>query len=334
MTIHNHQHQNVETMSKRIITVFGATGNQGGSVINTVLGHQNLSQQFALRGITRNTSSDKAKALADKGVELVVADLNDPQSLEKALQGSYAVFAVTNFWETQSRETEVAQGKAIADACVAAGVKHAVWSTLVNVTKLTNGALSKVSHFDGKSEVAEYFESVKGQSGMIVTYFMPGFYATNFKMMTKSNPQVNNGTPTITLPWDTEKTQVPVFDPTADTGTYVAAIIGSPNPSELDGKYIHAVSEWTTPVKIAADMTEVIGQEVKFNSVSQEVFLSFMKGPSGEELTENMVLVRDYSYYGLGTEKKQPEHDKVLEAVGLKPETFKEYIKNAGPWSF
>lgn len=321
-------------MSKRLITIFGATGNQGGSVISTILGHQNLSQQFALRGITRNTSSDKAKALASKGVELVVADLNDPKSLKEALKGSYAVFAVTNYWETGSRSTEVAQGKAIADACVAAGVKHVVWSSLVNVTKLTNGALSKVAHFDGKSEIADYFESVKGSAGMIVTYFMPGFYATNFKSMTSSNPHVNNGTPTITLPWDTEKTQVPVFDPAVDTGTYVAAMIGSPNPSELDGKHIQAVSEWKTPAQIVAEMSEVIGQEVKFNSVSQEVFLSFMKMPSGEELTENMVLVRDYSYYGLGAEKKQPEDDKILEAVGLKTETFKEFVEKAGPWSF
>lgn len=321
-------------MSKRLITIFGATGNQGGSVVNTILGHKNLSQQFSLRGITRNISSDKAKALANKGVELAVADLNDPQTLREALRGSYAVFAVTNYWETGSRPTEVAQGKAIADACVAVGVKHVVWSTLVNVTKLTNGALKKVAHFDGKSEIADYFESIKGQSGLIATYFMPGFYATNFKGMTRSNPQVNGGTPTITLPWDAQKTQVPVFDPNVDTGTFVAAIIGSPSPSELDGKYIQAVSEWKTPAEIVAEMSEVIGQEVKFNSVPPEVFQSFIPGPTAEELTENMVLIRDYSYYGLGAEKKQPEDNKILEAVGLRPETFKGFVEKASPWKF
>lgn len=321
-------------MSKRLITIFGATGNQGGSVISTVLGHQNLSQQFALRGITRNTSSEKAKALASKGVDLAVADLNNPESLHEALKGSYAVFAVTNFWETGSRSTEVAQGKAIADACVAAGVKHIVWSTLVNVTKLTNGALKNVTHFDGKSEVTDYIESVKGPAGMIATYFMPGFYASNFKGMTTSNPQVNDGTPTITLPWDADKTQVPLFDPTEDTGKFVAAIIGSSNPSALDGKYIQGVSEWSTPNKIVADMSEVIGREIKFNSVTQEVFQSFMKGPHGEELAENMALVRDYSYYGPGSEKQQAESDKILEPVGLKTETFKEFVKKVSPWNF
>lgn len=321
-------------MSKKLITVFGATGNQGGSVINTVLGHANLSQQFALRGITRNTSSDNAKALANKGVELAVADLNDSQTLREALKGSYAVFAVTNYWETGSRETEVAQGKAIADACVAVGVKHVVWSTLVNVTKLTNGALKQVAHFDGKSEIAEYFESVKAQSGLITTYFMPGFYATNFKGMARSNPNVNNGTPTITLPWDAQKTQVPILDTSVDTGTFVAAIIASPNPAELDGKSIQGVSEWKTPSEIVAEMSEVIGREVKFNSVPPEVFQSFIPGPTAAELTENMVLIRDYSYYGLGAEKKQADDDKVLEAVGLKPETFKRFVENASPWTF
>lgn len=319
-------------MSKRIITIFGATGNQGGSVINTVLGHKNLSQQFALRGITRNTSSDKAKALASRGVDLAVADLNDPSTLREALKDSYAVFAVTNYWETGSRQTEVAQGKAIADACVAAGVKHVVWSTLPNVTNLSNGALKKVEHFDGKSDVADYFESIKSQSGLITTYFMPGFYAPNFKEMVKSNPEVNDGVPTLTLPWDAEKTQVPVFDPAADTGTYVEAIIGSPDPVALDGRYVQAVSEWTTPAQIVAYISEISGKEVKFNSVPADVFQSFLPGKTAEELTENMVLVRDYSYYGLGAEKKQPEDDKILQAVGLKPQTFKEFVEKNSPW--
>lgn len=319
-------------MSKKLITIFGATGNQGGSVIKTILGVNHLSQQFALRAITRNTSSDKAKALASKGVELAVADLNDPQTLREALKGSYAVFAVTNYWETGSSEIEVKQGKAIADACVAVGVKHVVWSSLPNVTKLTNGTLKKVAHFDGKSDIAEYFESVKGQSGMITTYFMPGFYATNFKSMVRSNPYVNDGAPTVSLPWDAQKTQIPIFDPTKDTGTFVAAIIASPTPAELDGKHIQAVSEWKTPTEVVAVLSEEIGQEVKFNSIPAEVFQSFIPGPSAEELTENMVLIRDYSYYGLGAEKKQPEDNKVLEAVGLKPETFKEFVQSVRPW--
>ena len=59
--------------AKKIFVVFGATGNQGGSVIKSVLGDSKASQEFKLRGITRNPNAPKAKALADQGVECVTA---------------------------------------------------------------------------------------------------------------------------------------------------------------------------------------------------------------------------------------------------------------------
>lgn len=82
-------------MSK-VLTVFGATGNQGGSVIKSVLANSKLSSEYKLRGITRDPSKPAGKALAEKGVELVKADLNDKESVKKAIEGSSAVFGVTN----------------------------------------------------------------------------------------------------------------------------------------------------------------------------------------------------------------------------------------------
>lgn len=82
-------------MSKAL-TVFGATGNQGGSVIASVLGNPKLSSEYKLRAITRDPSKPSAKALADKGVETVKADLNDKESVKRAIEGSSAVFGVTN----------------------------------------------------------------------------------------------------------------------------------------------------------------------------------------------------------------------------------------------
>jgi len=58
-------------MSKRLLVVFGATGNQGGSVIKSVLGDPKTAAQFAIRGITRDPSKPAAKELEAKGVEMV-----------------------------------------------------------------------------------------------------------------------------------------------------------------------------------------------------------------------------------------------------------------------
>jgi uncharacterized protein YbjT (DUF2867 family) len=80
--------------SSKIITVFGATGSQGGSVVQSLL--QNKSQSFKIRGITRNPDSEKAKALASQGVEVVKADGLVKQELIEAFKGSWGVFVNTN----------------------------------------------------------------------------------------------------------------------------------------------------------------------------------------------------------------------------------------------
>jgi len=60
--------------------------------------------------------------------------LGDKESLKKVFEGSYAVFGVTNFWESASKAVEVGQGHNIADAAKEAGVKLLIWSSLPNVT--------------------------------------------------------------------------------------------------------------------------------------------------------------------------------------------------------
>lgn len=101
---------------KKVLVVFGATGNQGGSVIKSILGDPKTANRFKIRGITRDTSSSKAKALEAKGVETAAADINSREQIAAVLQGAYAVFAVTNYWEKMDAQLEFQQGKNIADA--------------------------------------------------------------------------------------------------------------------------------------------------------------------------------------------------------------------------
>ena len=69
---------------KKIIAVTGATGAQGGGLVNAIL--NDSADEFVPRAITRNVNSDKAKALSQKGVEVVQADLDDVESLKKAFK--------------------------------------------------------------------------------------------------------------------------------------------------------------------------------------------------------------------------------------------------------
>src|SRR4051812_44168700 len=119
--------------TKKIIVVFGATGAQGGGLAQAILDDKN--SEFAVRAITRDATSDKAKQLAEKGAEVVSADIDDPDALKKALEGAYGAYFVTFFWAHMSPEKEMAEAKAMAKAAKEAGLKHVIWSTLEDTRK-------------------------------------------------------------------------------------------------------------------------------------------------------------------------------------------------------
>jgi uncharacterized protein YbjT (DUF2867 family) len=81
---------------KKIITVFGATGAQGGGLAHAILNDKN--SEFAVRAVTRNPQSDKAKELAALGAEIVSADIDDKESMQRALQEAYGAYFVTFYW--------------------------------------------------------------------------------------------------------------------------------------------------------------------------------------------------------------------------------------------
>ena len=311
--------------SKKILTIFGATGNQGGSVVNAILNSPKLSSEFGLRGITRDANSSKAKALASKGVELAEANLDNAGSIKKALEGSYGVFAVTDYWITTIKEDEENQGRNIVDACIATGVKHLVWSSLPNVTKLTDGVLSNVEHFDSKAWVAEYAASKKGESGLIVSNFMPGFFMSNLQGMIKKQ---ENGEVALALPFNAEETWVPLLDIRNDTGKYVAGLFAA--GKSADGVSVQGVSQWAHPKEIVSLVREITGQDVKMEEQPLTVEYTKQMDRIPGEMAQNMLLIRDYSYFGKGTQDRQDESDKWL-AEGTKKNTWEGFAK-ANKW--
>lgn len=130
-------------MSKKIVTVFGATGRQGSGAVKYLC----EDGAFHVRAVTRNPGSDAAKALAAKGAELVRADLNNKASIVKALQGAYGVVGITDYWTANG--TEEIHGKNLVDAAKDAGIQHFVWSTL-------DHSDLKVPHWETKANINDY----------------------------------------------------------------------------------------------------------------------------------------------------------------------------------
>ena len=168
---------------KKIIAIMGATGAQGGGLARAIAADSNGS--FAARAITRNPDSEKARALAKLGIEVVSGDADQPASLENAMAGAYGVYCVTNFWEHLSVEREVAQATAMARATRKADVRHVIWSTLEDTRKwvpLSDPRLPtlqgqyKVPHFDGKGNVDLIF----AEEAAPTTYLLTAFYWENF----------------------------------------------------------------------------------------------------------------------------------------------------------
>ena len=149
---------------KKIIAVVGATGAQGGGLVRAILADPNGG--FSARAITRNTSSEKAQALAKAGAEVVAADIDNQASLAAALKGAYGAYFVTFFWEHFSPEKEQAEIRTMAAAAKAADLKHVIWSTLEDSRQwipLSDNRMPtlmgkyKVPHFDAKGESNKFF---------------------------------------------------------------------------------------------------------------------------------------------------------------------------------
>jgi hypothetical protein len=115
-----------ETMSSpKLVTVYGATGLQGGSVVESLL--KDTSGDFKVRGITRNTNSEKSKALASRGVEMVQADGHVYQQVVDALKGSWGFFANTNSEDPVSRGPAFSRSVRKAALIVQVGIWEAKW---------------------------------------------------------------------------------------------------------------------------------------------------------------------------------------------------------------
>ena len=276
---------------KKIIAVVGATGAQGGGLVRAITGDPR--GRFIARAITRDVNSEKARALAKSGAEVVAADIDDEAGLAAALRGADGAYFVTFFWAHFSPEKEKAEVRNMAGAAKAAGVKHVIWSTLEDTRQwvpLSDTRMPtlmgkyKVPHFDAKGESNKVFTEL----GVPTTFLFTSFYWDNlihFGMGPKKGP---DGKLAFTIPMGDKKLPGMAAE---DIGKCAYGIFKK--GSEYINKSVGIAGEHLTGAQMAAALSVALGQEVRYNAVSPEMYRSF-GFPGAEDLGNMFQFNRDF----------------------------------------
>jgi uncharacterized protein YbjT (DUF2867 family) len=269
---------------KKIIVVMGATGSQGGGLVRAILSDPNGG--FAARAVTHQPDSDKAKELAKMGAEVVAADVDNAESINKAFQGAYGAYCVTFFWNHFSPEKEVAHATAMAQAAKDNGLKHVIWSTLEDTRKFvplsdnrmpTLQGKYKVPHFDAKGEADAAFTKL----GVPVTLLLTTFYWDNAIYFGMGPKRGQDGKLAITFPLGDKKM---AGIAAGDIGKCAYGIFK--DGSKWIGKTVGIAGDHLTGQQMASAYAKALGQDVGYNAVTPEAYRGF--GFPGAEDLGNM----------------------------------------------
>jgi uncharacterized protein YbjT (DUF2867 family) len=225
-----------------VILVTGATGRQGGAVVRHL-----LQQGLSVRALTRNPETAKAKSLCEAGVELARGDMDDSESLKRAMLGARGVYSVQDFW-TVGAQREVQQGKNVADAAAATGVEHFVFSSAGGAERS-----SRIDHFESKGVIERYIRKL----GLPATIIRPVAFMENYYI-----PAVEKGLLRGRLV-DPVKGDKPYQTIAADDiGKFVALAFASPD--EFLGVELEIAGSELTNRQAAEVFARVLGRPVKF----------------------------------------------------------------------
>ena len=277
---------------KKIIAVVGATGAQGGGLVRAIL--KDPSGGFAARAITRDPRSDKARALAALGAEIVQADLEDGDSIRRAFEGAYGAFCNTFYWEHHLPEKEQLHARLMAQAARDARVSHAIWSTLEDARKhvpLSDNRMPtlmgryKVPHTDAKGEMDAVFTAL----GVPTTFLVTSFYWENFIFFGMGPQPDASGRLAITFPMGDRKLPGIAAE---DIGRCAYGIFK--RGRDMVGRTVGIAGEHLSGEEMANTFTRVLGVEVRYNEISPDAYrrLGF---PGAEDLGNMFQFKRDFN---------------------------------------
>jgi uncharacterized protein YbjT (DUF2867 family) len=292
-----------------IVTVVGATGEQGGSVVHALL----ATNHFKVRAVARNPSGKAAEALAAKNVEVFRGDYDDPPSLVAAFKGSFGAFLVTTIWNPFSGvpDTNYNQGKTLVDAANEAGVEFIVWSTMHDFDLVTHGEYS-LPGFTNKNKVEQYIKGL----GLSAAFVSPGFDMSNWvDVPIMGAPARKEDGRVVYETVYRADVGLPLID-INDFGKFVAPLFK--DSKRYNGARILASAEYMTTEQMAAAYTKATGESVS-------VVLKDPHSLPHVMITDSALGVSRYGYYG-----GEPLQDSHRLYDDLQLGTLEEWIRRTG----
>lgn len=248
--------------NNRLILVFGATGQQGGSVAVAL-----LKAGWSVRALVRDPASNKSVALRDAGAEIVQGDFSDAASLRAAMDGVHGVFSVqpSSPGGTVTDDDEIRFGVAIADLARACGVAHLVYSSVASVE-----AGVGLGHFESKARIEAHI----GTLPLNATIIRP---STFMEMLVMPGFGLDSGHFNFFMRPDQPMGVLAV----GDIGKCVAAIFA--DPARFSGATLDLAGDTVTGRDLATLFTEAAGRTITYARFPDEVLAA---NPFLEKLTD------------------------------------------------
>jgi uncharacterized protein YbjT (DUF2867 family) len=254
--------------SNKLILVTGATGHQGGAVLQVL--HE---KGYPVRASTRHPDSPKAHALVGHGTEIVRGDLDDMPSLVRAMDGVYGVFSVQTPME-EGVEAEIRQGINLADAAKRSRVSHFVYSSVSSADRRTG-----IPHFESKFRIEEHVRA----TGTPYTIFRPVFFMENWLGMRDT---IEQGVLAMPLDPETRLQMIAV----RDIGVFTA--MAFEKPGHWQGRAVDIAGDELSMREIADSLGRLSGRVVAYSQIPWDRF----EQTAGREMTVMYRWFQDVGY--------------------------------------
>src|SRR5450631_3649197 len=226
------------------IFVTGATGNQGGAVVRSL-----VKNGFEVKALTRTASSPEAIRLKGLNVEIVQGDLNNPEGFADQLKDVSGIFSVQTF--ADGTDKEIKQGIGLANLAKSLRIEFFLFSSVLGAD-LHSGVPIWESKFTIENHIRE--------SGLPFCILRPASFFENFQI-----PVVKNRILKGKLGSPVGRHILQPFLSVQDIGTVSTAIFK--NRENFLGKTISLIGAEMNLDKVADIFSESLGKEIKYQQL-------------------------------------------------------------------